>query len=115
MLKLMRSTKSSQAGEQECEIIFCTVHIIQTWMRRIYEKTVKDKMVMAMHRTTKIGCEQLVAEAVSLSSVPDVQRYIQRNYQKSHNNGLFGHANTPLFSYIHKIVEVDRKKQSESE
>ena len=86
-----------QAGEQECDIIFCTVHTMRTWMRRIYEKTVKDKMVMAMHRTTKIGCEQLVAEAVSLSSVPDVQRYIQRNYQKNTQQwALWARQHSPL-------------------
>lgn len=72
-----------QAGEQECETIFCTVHTMRTWMRRIYEKTVRDKMVMAMHKTTKIGCERLVAEAINQSSIPDIQNYIQRNYQKN--------------------------------
>ena len=72
-----------QAGEQECETIFCTVHTMRTWMRRIYEKTVRDKMVMAMHKTTKIGCERLVAEAINQSSIPDIQSYIQRNYQKN--------------------------------
>jgi len=66
-------------------------------MRRIYEKTVKDKTVMAMHRTTKIGCEQLVAEAVSLSSVPDVQRYIQRNYLKNTQQwALWARQHSPL-------------------
>ena len=54
-----------QAGEQECEVIFCTVHTMQTWMRRIYEKSVRGKMVMAMHKTTKIGWERLIAEAIS--------------------------------------------------
>jgi len=68
-----------QAGEQECEIIFCTVHT-GTWMRRIYEKTVREKMVMAMHKTTKIGCEQLIAEAINQSSVPDIQRYYQKKW-----------------------------------
>jgi hypothetical protein len=40
-------------------------------------------MVMAMHKTTKIGCEQLIAEAINRSSVPDIRSYIQRYYQKN--------------------------------
>ena len=51
------------AGEQECEVILCTVHVMRTWMTKIYEKKTCDVMVAAMYKRTKIGCEQLVQDA----------------------------------------------------
>ena len=62
-----------------------TIMDIQTWMKRIYKKAIRDKMVMAMHKTTKIwaiGCR-------SYQPVPDVRSYIQRNYQKIQQWALY--------------------------
>jgi len=54
-------------------------------------------MVMAMHKTAKIRCERLVAEAISQSSVPDIQSYIQRNYQKNTQQwALWARQHSPL-------------------
>ena len=29
-----------RAGEQECEVILCVVHVMQTWMSKIYDKKI---------------------------------------------------------------------------
>jgi hypothetical protein len=71
------------AGEQECEVILCVVHIMRTWMTRIYDKKTRDVMVAAMHKRTKIGCEQLMQSAINKYPVPAIQNYIKRNYSKN--------------------------------
>jgi hypothetical protein len=37
-------------------------------------------MVLAMHKTTKIGCDKLLEEAINTCSVSDVKKYIKNNY-----------------------------------
>src|ERR1051325_6509774 len=35
---IKKASPGINAGEQECEIILCVVHIMRTWMTRIYDK-----------------------------------------------------------------------------
>src|SRR6185369_16891224 len=39
-------------GEQECEIFLCTVHVMRTWISKIYDKKTRETMVLAMHKRT---------------------------------------------------------------
>ena len=34
-----------EVGKQECNIIFCIVYIMRTWMRKIYDKKIRQKMI----------------------------------------------------------------------
>jgi hypothetical protein len=72
-----------QNGEQECNVIFCTVHIMRTWMSKIYDKKTRQKMILAMHKRTRIGCENLVKQAIDECSNPIIKKYITRNYVKN--------------------------------
>ena len=40
-------------------------------------------MVAAMHKRTKISCDQLVQNAINKCAVPAIQNYIKRNYMKN--------------------------------
>ncbi|CAB4393486.1 unnamed protein product [Rhizophagus irregularis] len=70
-------------GEQECDVFFCTVHIMRTWMSKIYEKKIQQKMLHAMHKRTRIGCESLIQEAINECANPTIKKYILRNYAKN--------------------------------
>lgn len=88
-------------GEQECDIIFCTVHIMRTWMRRIYDKKIQQKMIHAMHKRTKIGCEDLIQQAINECSNPTIKRYISRNYTKNtHQWALWARQHSPLLLQV---------------
>ena len=70
-------------GEQECDIFFCTVHVMRTWMSKIYDKKTRQKMIEAMHKRTKIGCGDLVQQAINECPNPIIKQYISRNYVKN--------------------------------
>ncbi|CAB4432297.1 unnamed protein product [Rhizophagus irregularis] len=131
------------AGEQECEVILCVVHVIRMWMTKIYEKQTRDVMNAAMHKRTKIGCEKLVQDAINDCPVLTIQNYIKRNFMKNTQQwGLWARQHLPLLlqvtstnpleSYhselkrltssshgligaVHNTVDVDFKKISEAE
>ncbi|CAB4390823.1 unnamed protein product [Rhizophagus irregularis] len=128
------------AGEQECEVLLCVVHVMRTWIQRIHEKKTRDTMVAAMHKRTKIGCESLVQDAINCYSVSSIQNYIKRNYAKNMEKwGLWARQHSPLLlqvtstnslesfhselkkklsslhGAVHKIVDIDYKKRSEAE
>jgi hypothetical protein len=89
------------AGKQECEIIFCVVHVMRTWMMKIYEKKTRDVMNAAMHKRTKIGCEKLVQDAVNDCAVPAVRNYIKRNYMKNTQQwALWARQHSPLLLQV---------------
>jgi len=71
------------AGEQECQVLLCVVHIMRTWMQKIHEKKTRDTMIAVMHKRTKIGCESLIQDAINHCPVPSIQNYIKRNYTKN--------------------------------
>ncbi|CAB5203214.1 unnamed protein product [Rhizophagus irregularis] len=85
------------AGEQECEVILCVVHVTRTWMTKIYEKQTRNVMNAAMHKRTKIGCEKLVQDAINDCPVPAIQNYIKRNFMKNTQQWGCGHANIRRF------------------
>ena len=40
-------------------------------------------MILAMHKKMRIGCEQLIQEAIQFSPVSTISNYIKRNYMKN--------------------------------
>jgi hypothetical protein len=60
------------AGEQECDIILCSVHVMRIWMAKIYHAQTRDMMILAMHKRTKIGCEMLIQQAIDNCPVPTI-------------------------------------------
>ncbi|RHZ57021.1 hypothetical protein Glove_395g66 [Diversispora epigaea] len=70
-------------GEQKCDSIFCTVYLMRTWMSKIYEVKTRQKMIQAMYKRTKIGCEDLIQQAINECPVPTIKQYISRYYKKN--------------------------------
>ncbi len=131
------------AGEQECDVILCTVHVMRTWMKKIYHLKTRERMILAMHKRTKAGCEQIIQQAINSCPVQAVQQYILRNYRSNtHRWALWARQHSPLLLQVtttnplesyhselkritsssfgligacHKVVEVDIKKRSDSE
>ncbi|RHZ71761.1 hypothetical protein Glove_253g79 [Diversispora epigaea] len=90
-----------KAGENECRIILCTVHIVRTWIAKIYEKKTREIMIGAMHKRTKIGCEQFIQNAIQQCSVSAVCNFIKRNYMKnSHKWALWARQHSPLLLQV---------------
>jgi transposase-like protein len=88
-------------GEQECDVFFCTVHVMRTWMSKIYEKKTRQKMLHAMHKRTRIGCESLIQEAINECANPTIKKYILRNYAKNtHQWALWARQHSPLLLQV---------------
>ncbi|CAG8709186.1 12873_t:CDS:2, partial [Cetraspora pellucida] len=132
-----------QAGEQECSTIFCTIHVMRTWMSKVYDVKTRNEMIKAMHKQTKIGYKEVVQQAADKCPVPTIQKYIVRNYKKNtHQWALWARQHSPLLMQVtstnpiesyhselkrmtspyhgligacHNIVAVDAKKWSDAE
>src|SRR5256885_17238325 len=52
-------------------------------MTKIYKKKICDIMITAMHKRTKISCENLVQDAINRCTVSSIQNYIRRNYMRN--------------------------------
>ncbi|RHZ82220.1 hypothetical protein Glove_110g102 [Diversispora epigaea] len=72
-------------GKQECDSIFCTVHLVRTWMSKIYDVKTRQKMIQAMYKWTRIGCEAFIQEAINECPVPTIKQYIKRYYVKNNH------------------------------
>ncbi|CAG8571756.1 15275_t:CDS:2, partial [Cetraspora pellucida] len=129
--------------EQECDVIFCTVHVMRTWMNKIYESETRSKMIQAMHKRTKIDCDMFVQKAINECTLSPVKKYISRYYsENTHQWALWARQHSPLLLQItstnalesyhselkrttspqygligacNKIVVLDLKKQSDSD
>ena len=90
-----------QNGEQECDVIFCTVHVMRTWMSKIYDSKTRQKMIHAMHKITKIGCESLIQQAINECPIPTIKQYIQRYYMRNtHQWALWARQHSPLLLQV---------------
>lgn len=90
-----------QANEAECKIIYCTVHVMRTWMLKIYDKKTRDIMIGALYKRTKIGCEQFIQNALQSCLIPAICNYIKRNYLKnSHQWALWARQHSPLLLQV---------------
>lgn len=80
---IKKAFPGTSAGEQQCDVILCVVHVMRTWMSKIYDKKTRDIMNAAMHKRMKVGCEKLVQDAINGYAISAIQNYIQRNYAKN--------------------------------
>ena len=54
-----------------------------------------------MHKVTKTGCEELIKEAINKCQVPDIKRYISRNYAgNTHQWAFWARQHSPLLLQI---------------
>lgn len=89
------------AGEQECDLLLCTVHVMRTWMKKIYHAKTREKMIMAMHKRTKIGCEEIIQNTIESCPVSPICQYITRNYLKNtHRWALWARQHSPLLLQV---------------
>ncbi|CAG8599777.1 7702_t:CDS:2 [Cetraspora pellucida] len=99
----------TSAGEQECEVILCVVHVMRVWLTKIYEKGPRDIMIATMHKRTKIGCENLVQDAIKcITSTNPLESY--HSELKRATSSFYG-----LIGAMHHTVALDNKKRSDSE
>jgi len=96
------------AGEQECQLLLCVVHIMRTWMLRIHEKKTQDTMITAMYKRTKIGCESFIQDAINRYPVTSIQNYIKKLYEKYGEMGFMGSSTFPLAftGHINKFTRI---------
>jgi hypothetical protein len=98
---IKRTFPGIDAGEQACEIILCTVHVMRTWMSKIYDKKTQDSMIAAMHKRTKIGCEKFLQDAIDACPVPTIKNYIRRNYKNNTQQwALWARQHSPLLLQV---------------
>ena len=90
-----------EAGEMECTIILCTVHVMRTWMSKIYGEAARNKMILAMHRRTRVSCEENVKQAIELAPTSAVKKYITKNYANNTEKwGLWARQHSPLLLQV---------------
>jgi hypothetical protein len=51
---------------------------MRTWMSKIYDTATRNKMIEAMHKTTRIGCEEVIHQAIRSCAIPSVVNYIEK-------------------------------------
>ena len=74
---------------------------MRTWMTKIYETKVRRKMIHVLHKITKIGCDELIQQAIDECQVPTIKKYILRNYIKNTNQwALWARQHSPLLLQI---------------
>ena len=88
-------------GQQECSIIWCTVHVMRTWMRKIAHDKARSKMILAMHKRTKAGCDELVRQVIALCDVEYMRRYIDRNWTNNTEKwAIHARTHSPLLLQV---------------
>jgi hypothetical protein len=89
------------AGEMECSVVLCTVHVMRAWMSKIYGEDVRSKMVLAMHRRTRPGCEESLQQAIDLAPTHTVRNYIMKNYVNNTEKwALYARQHSPLLLQV---------------
>jgi len=78
----------------ECSVVLCTAHVMRTCMSKIYGDDARSKMVLAMHRRTKAGCEY----TASHSSRSDPGRQELYNEELRQQYGEVGSVCPPAFA-----------------
>ena len=74
---------------------------MRTWISKIYEKKTRETMVLAMHKITKIGCKQLLQEAINTCPISIIKNYIRRNYTDNvHQWALWARQHSPLLLQV---------------
>ena len=85
----------------ECSVVLCTVHVMRTWMSKIYGDDARSKMVLAMHRRTRAGCEENIHQAIHLAPTQAVKNYIMKNYANNTEKwALYARQHSPLLLQV---------------
>ena len=88
-------------GEQVCSILWCTVHVMHTWMRKVTHDGAKSKLSLAMHKRTKVGCQEMIQQAIACCDAPHVQSYITRNWTKNLDKwAMYARMHSPLLLQV---------------
>ena len=73
-----------QAGEQEVGIFYCTWHSRKALQQNLQSfGDSYDIMLQAMYKLTRIGCEQLIQNAIAKLPLEQKKKYISRNWLKN--------------------------------
>jgi len=86
------------AGEQNVNIYYCTWHCQQTLERQLssYEKTY-NLMIQAIYKTTHIGCENLIDEAIKHTPLDNKKTYLRRYWRGNTDKwGMWSRQHSPL-------------------
>ncbi|KAG0335678.1 hypothetical protein BG000_007329 [Podila horticola] len=67
---------------------------MRTWMRKIYCPKTRNTMILAMHKRTRLGCEDVIKKAIKSCKVPDVVQYIHRQW------ALWARQHSPLLLQV---------------
>ena len=98
---ILKAFPGTEVGEQNCDPIRCTVHTMRTWMRKICVTAARNKMIQAMHKTTKIGCENMIKEALEAAKgVKESTDTINRYSDKSREWALWSRQHSPLLLQV---------------
>ncbi|RHZ62891.1 hypothetical protein Glove_334g17 [Diversispora epigaea] len=119
-------------GEQECDTIFCTVHLVRTWMTKIYEhsplllQVISTNSLESYHselkRTTSLqhdlidvylGARQhspLLLQVISTNSLESYHSELKRTTSLQHDL-----IDVYLGGVCHKVIELNQKKRADSE
>jgi hypothetical protein len=70
-------------------------------MSKIYGEAARNKMILAMHRLTRAGCEANIQQAVELAPTSTVKNYIIKNYTKNTEKwALWARQHSPLLLQV---------------
>lgn len=97
------------AGEQNIGIFYCTWHCRRTLQRNLpsYGKSY-ELMLQAMYKTTHIGCEQLIQEAITSLSLEAKKTYIRRYWIKNTSKwALWSRKHSPILLQVTSTSPVE--------
>jgi len=105
---IMKAFPGIDRGEQNCDVLLCTVHVMRLWLSKIYHPETRNRMVLAMHKRTQIGCEEVVRDAIARCPVEDIRRYIERNYMANTRRwSLWARQHSPLLLQVTSTNAVE--------
>ena len=97
------------AGKQNIGIFYCTWHCQRTLQRNLesYGKGY-ELMLQAMYKTTRIGCEQVIQEAITMLPLETKKTYIQHYWLKNTSKwALWSRQNSPILLQITSTSPVE--------
>jgi hypothetical protein len=98
---VMKAFPGLKKGEQQCSVIWCTVHVMRTWLRRISHTESRNKMLLSMHKKTQLGCEQAIQQAIAVCDVENIKKYITRYWTKNTEKwAMHARAHCPLLLQV---------------
>lgn len=88
-------------GEQNCDPIRCTVHTMRSWIRKLYDSSVRNKMILAMNKRTQLGCDMMVQEALNACGGNSVLFNIIKRYSRNTKEwALWARQHSPLLVQV---------------